>query len=76
MITISSYWKISLHMAGVGGFSTALVFVFGAPALFAFISLPLVAWARLHRRKHTIMQLVAGAFAGILITMIVFAVMA
>jgi hypothetical protein len=76
MITISSFWKISLHMAGVGGFSTALVFVFGSPALFAFLSLPLVAWARLHRRKHTIMQLVAGAFAGILTTAIVFGVMA
>jgi hypothetical protein len=76
MITISSYWKISLHMAGVGGFSTALVFVFGAPALFAFISLPLVAWARLHRRKHTILQLAGGAITGILITAIVFGVMA
>jgi hypothetical protein len=75
MIIISSFWKISLHMAGVGGFSTALVFVFGAPALFAFISLPLVAWARMHRRKHTILQLTAGATAGILITAIVFGVM-
>ena len=46
MFTISNYWKISLHMVGVSGFSTALVFVFGAPALVAFLSLPLVAWAR------------------------------
>ncbi len=47
MFSISSFWKISMHMAGVGGFSTALVFVFGAPALWAFLSLPLVSWAHL-----------------------------
>ena len=72
MFSISSFWKISMHMAGVGGFSTALVFVFGAPALWAFLSLPLVAWARLHRRKHDIPQLIAGALAGTLITVLVF----
>ena len=60
MFAISSYWKISLHMVGVGGFSTALVFVFGAPALLACLSLPLVAWARWQRRKHTLAQLAAG----------------
>jgi hypothetical protein len=72
MLTISNFWKISLHMAGVSGFSIALVFVFGAPALIAFLSLPLVAWARWHRRKHTITQLIAGALAGMLITALVF----
>ncbi len=72
MFTISSFWKISMHMAGVGGFSTALVFVFGAPALLALISLPLVAWARWHRRKHTPSQLIAGALVGALITALVF----
>ncbi|MHB8778904.1 MAG: hypothetical protein ACYC6R_14265 [Anaerolineales bacterium] len=72
MLTISSFWKISLHMAGVGGFSTALLYVFGAPAIWAFLSLPLVAWARLHRRKHTPAQLVAGAIAGALVTVLIF----
>jgi hypothetical protein len=72
MFAISNYWKISLHMAGVGGFSTALVFVFGAPALVAFLSLPLVAWARWKRRKHTYAQLAMGALAGVLITILVF----
>ena len=72
MFTISSFWKISLHMAGVGGFSTALFFVFGPPALWAFLSLPLVAWARLHRKKHTPAQLAAGAIIGALVTILVF----
>jgi len=72
MFSISSFWKISMHMAGVGGFSTALVFIFGAPALWAFLSLLLVAWARLRRRKHNIAQLIAGALAGVLVAVLVF----
>jgi len=72
MFTISNYWKISLHMVGVGGFATALTFVFGPLAVVTFLSLPLVAWARLRRRKHTPAQLVAGSLAGIIITAIVF----
>lgn len=72
VFSISSFWKISMHMVGVGGFSTALVFVFGLPALFAFISLPLVAWARLRRRKHNLAQLMAGAVVGALVTALVF----
>ena len=73
MLSISSFWKVSLHMAGVSGFSTALLFVFGIPALGAFLSLPLVAWARLRRRKHTPAQLVVGAILGALVTTLVFA---
>lgn len=72
MFTISSFWKISMHLAGVGGFSTALVFIFGAGALWAFFSLPLVSWARLHRRKHTLVQLGAGAVVGIIVASLVF----
>lgn len=72
MFSVSSFWKISMHLAGVGGFSTALVFVFGAPLLWAFLSLPLVAWARLHRRKHNVPQLIAGALVGTIITALVF----
>jgi hypothetical protein len=75
MFSISNFWKISMHMAGVGGFSTALVFVFGAPALWAFLSLPLVAWARLKRHKHTPAQLAAGAIAGVVVTLFIFALL-
>jgi len=71
MFTISSQWKISLHMVGVSGFSTLLLYVFGAGVWWTFLSLPLVAWARLYRKKHTVGQLVAGAAGGIFITAIV-----
>ena len=68
MFTISNFWKISLHMVTVSGFSTLLVYVFGPGAWWTFLSLPLVAWARLHRKKHTPAQLLAGAVLGAAIT--------
>ncbi len=71
MFTISNFWKISLHMVGVSGFATLLTYVFGPSAAWTFASLPLVAWARLYRRKHTPAQLVAGALGGALITLLV-----
>ncbi len=71
MFTISSFWKISLHMVGVAGFSTLLVFIFGPGLWWTFLSLPLVAWARLQRKKHTPGQLLAGTVGGVLITALV-----
>ncbi len=68
MFTISNFWKISLHMVGVGGFATLLTYVFGPPALWTFLALPLVGWARWYRRKHTVPQLIAGAVGGVVIT--------
>ena len=74
MFTISNFWKISLHMVGVSGFSTVLVYIFGPAAWWTFLSLPLVAWARLYRQKHTPAQLLAGAVGGALITALVLVV--
>lgn len=68
MFTISNFWKISLHMVSVSGFATLLVYAFGRWAAVMYLALPLVAWARLYRKKHTPAQLVAGALAGLGIT--------
>ena len=67
-LTISHFWKISMHMIGVSGFATLLVFAFGPGVWWTFLALPLVAWARLHRKKHTPTQLLAGALLGMGVT--------
>ncbi len=71
MFTISNYWKISLHMVSVSGFSVLLIAIFGPSAWWTLLSLPLVAWARLQRRKHDVWQLLAGAVGGAVITAVV-----
>lgn len=58
-------WKISIHCVGVAGAAGLLLLAFGVgeawPCLLAVV---LVAWARLHLRAHTPLQVVAGLALG------------
>jgi hypothetical protein len=73
MMSISNYWKISLHVGGVGGFAAALTWFFGAAWLWAILAVPLIAWARVERGHHTWAQAAAGGVVGSLVTLIVLA---
>lgn len=74
MLTISAFWKISLHAGGVGGFAAALTWLFGPAWALTFLALPLVGWARVHRRRHTWAQVVVGGLVGSAVTLAVLAV--
>ena len=74
MLTISLFWKISLHAGGVGGFAAVLTWIFGPVWALTFLAVPLVGWARVHRRRHTWTQVVAGGLVGAAVTMAVLAV--
>ena len=74
MFTISLFWKISLHAGGVGGFAAALTWLFGPAWALSFLAVPLVGWARVHRRRHTWLQVAVGGLVGALVTSVVLAV--
>lgn len=67
MAIITPHWKISMHAAGTAMPAAALLSVFGSRALPAVLVVPLVCWARVHARMHTVTQVVAGAALGGLI---------
>lgn len=71
MMTISSFWKISLHAGGVAGFAAFLTWMFGPVWALTFLALPLIGWARVHRKRHTWAQVVAGGVVGASVTWIV-----
>ncbi len=71
MMTISSFWKISLHTGGVGGFATFVTWMFGPAWVLTFLALPLISWARVYRRRHNWAQVWAGGAVGASITWIV-----
>jgi membrane-associated phospholipid phosphatase len=58
---INCVWKISLHTAFLSGAVAILIIVYGAPAIGTLILLPLVAWARMALKQHSIVQVMAGA---------------
>ncbi len=58
-------WKISIHCVGVGGAASLLLLAFGlGEAWPCLLAVALVAWARLHLRAHTPLQVVAGLALG------------
>jgi membrane-associated phospholipid phosphatase len=58
---INCVWKISLHTAFLSGAVAILIIVYGAPATGTLILLPLVAWARMALKQHSIVQVMVGA---------------
>ena len=74
MMTISSFWKISLHAGGVGGFAAFLTWVFGPVWALTFLAIPLVGWARVYRKRHNWAQVAAGGIVGTSVTLIVLAI--
>jgi hypothetical protein len=73
MMTISSFWKISLHAGGVGGFAAFLTWIFAPVWALTFLALPLIGWARVYRKRHNWAQVVAGGIVGTSVTLIVLA---
>lgn len=73
MLTISAFWKISLHAGGVGGFAAVLTWLLGPAWTLTFLAVPLVGWARVHRRRHTWTQVVVGGLVGAAVTTLVLA---
>lgn len=75
LLAVTVFWKISVHATAVGGMFSVIAYVLGpifglaAPnegVLLATLAalVPLVMWARLHLRVHTMPQVVAGALLG------------
>ena len=57
---ITRYWKISTHAIGITAPLVALWTLYHPAPLPFFVLIPLVAWARVYLKAHTIAQVVAG----------------
>lgn len=64
-LLLTMRWKVSMHTAAISGFSVLLVNFFGLSALSLSISVPVVAWSRVHMRRHTIGQTIGGVLLGV-----------
>lgn len=69
-IAITMKWKISIHLYGLAGPLTFLVIVYDGFYWLWFLLVPIVAWARLKLRAHSLSQVVAGGILGVLLTYI------
>lgn len=72
IMVITRWWKISTHAFGITGPFVAMYMLFGlVPLPYVFI-VPLVFWARVYLRAHTVAQVLGGAALGVVSTVAVF----
>jgi len=65
LLVITTKWKISGHSTGIASFAILVWSLYGAVAFPVLLTIPLVAWARLRLKRHTLLQTIAGALMGI-----------
>ncbi len=61
---ITLRWKISLHSAAAGGLTVLSFSALSSTGLWIVLIVPLIAWARVRLRRHTLAQTVGGAALG------------
>ncbi len=75
IITIVNNWiKASIHTATVSAFTVSLVILFGYMFIPVLLLIPIMAWARIEIKKHTLLEAFVGGFLGIILTIIVYTV--
>lgn len=70
LLLINKKWKISAHMMGLTGPLVMLSIIFNWYVFLAFPIVLLLGWARVVLNVHTFAQVVAGACAGALLTVL------
>lgn len=70
LLTIITYfWKISFHSSWATFTSITFYVFFGKWFLFLLLLVPLVGWARVKIKKHTINQVIAGCVITVITTL-------
>lgn len=62
--------KVSGHVGVVSAFVTGLIYTFGLIALISLLLVPLITWARIIEKRHTLRETVVGVFCGAGLTLI------
>jgi len=65
---INTQTKLSVHIAGIAGPVTFLVYILGPIHILWFLTIVPVAWSRLELKAHTPLQLMLGFITAVFIT--------
>ena len=67
---ITPLWKISFHTSVATSCIIVLMLLVNLNLVWLFLLLPLIAWARVYRARHTLLQTVAGTLLAAVNTML------
>ena len=71
-MVINYKWKISLHTAFMSASITVIIIVYGTCSIWTILVLPLIAWARIELKQHSIKQVAAGGLIAAIMVVGVF----
>jgi hypothetical protein len=69
---ITLFWKISFHSGVLATSIVSLALVVSVKLLFLILLVPLLVWARIYRKRHTLLQNVVAVSIAIGITVVIF----
>lgn len=72
IIFVTVFWKISLHALAFSSTITLLAYLYSYYAIFLYVFLVPIGWARIYRKRHTLLQVVAGSVVGVVTALAVF----
>lgn len=62
--------KVSGHVGVVSAFVTGLIYAYGVPAIFSLVLIPLISWARIVEKRHTLKETIVGAISGVVLSLV------
>jgi len=68
-LVITLGWKISQHVSSIAASTTLIAATLGIGAAPVLLLIPLVAWARVKVKAHTVLQTIAGGVVGVSVTL-------
>ena len=72
LTTITYFWKVSFHTSWVTSVAVTFYILFGEWALFLLLLIPVIGWARVKIKRHTVMQVVLGTVISAIISLFVY----
>jgi len=71
---VNAFTKVSGHLSVLSAFLTFLVLAEGPLFITSFVLIPLLAWARIKTKNHTLFQTVLGTLVGALTTIVIYVI--
>lgn len=72
VIVVTLFWKISMHALIYSSIVTMLAYLYDLCILWLMVLLIPIGWARLYRKRHTLLQVIMGSVAGAVVALGVF----
>lgn len=72
---ITPFWKISFHTSVATGCILVLVLLLNVKLVWLFLIIPIITWARVYRKRHTLLQTLAGTVVATINTVLFYIIL-